>query len=42
MLERCVHIMYYEQDTSCTGSRAKSEMGVSKEGVEEFDCVLVL
>ena len=35
MLERC-------EVPSCTGSRAKSEMGVLKEGVEEFDCVLVL
>ena len=35
MLERC-------EVPSCTGSRAKSEMGVLKEGVEELDCVLVL
>lgn len=27
---------------SCTGGRAKSEMGVSKRPSKEFDCVLVL
>ena len=44
MLERCVHIMSkILLISSCTGgSRAKSEMGVLKEGVEEFDCVLVI